>query len=101
MYGTIFRMKVKLGNEKKLVEIFDEWEKERGPKVKGYVTGFMMKPDKGKAGELIGVAVFKDKQSYMANADNPEEDKWYQKWRHLLSEDPVWEDGEYITGGSA
>lgn len=31
MYGTIFRMNVKLGQEQRLVEVFKEWERERMP----------------------------------------------------------------------
>ena len=56
-----------------------------------------MKPD-AKSGELIGVAVFEDKASYEANADDPEQDKWFGSLRALLTEDPEWEDGEYVAG---
>ena len=34
MYGTIFRMKVKGGQEQRAVELFKEWERERKPKAK-------------------------------------------------------------------
>lgn len=99
MYGSIFRMKVKKGKEKAIVELMKEWEKTRGPKVKGSIAGYFMKPD-NKPGEMIGVAVFSDKKSYRANAEDPEQHKWYLKMRECLDADPVWEDGEYITGGS-
>ena len=97
MYGSIFRMKVKPGQEQKIAELMKEWERDRKPKVKGAVAGYLLKPDKG-SGELIGIAVFKDKASYTANADDPEQSKWYQKLRGLLRADPTWEDGEYIAG---
>jgi hypothetical protein len=54
-----------------------------------------MKPD-GKLGELIGVAIFKDKAAYTANAGDPEQDRWYRRVRELLVADPEWQDGEYI-----
>ncbi len=57
MYGSIFRMKVKRGQEQKVVDIFREWDREHRPRVKGAVAGFVLKPDK-KTGELVGVAVF-------------------------------------------
>ena len=95
MYGSIFRMKVKSGQEQKLIDLWKEWDEEQRPKIKGSVAGFIMKPDK-KSGELIGVAVFQDKASYKANADRPEQDKWYRKLREHLQADPEWEDGEYI-----
>ncbi|MCI0439344.1 MAG: hypothetical protein L0177_09460 [Chloroflexi bacterium] len=98
MYGTIFRMKPKQGQEQKIIELFEEWERTRKPKVKGAVAGFLMRPDK-MAGELVGVAIFSDKASYDANADDPEQDKWYRRLRDLLQADPTWEDGEYVAGG--
>ena len=56
-----------------------------------------MRPD-GRPGELIGVAVFEDKASYQANADDPEQERWYFRLRELLEDDPEWEDGEYVAG---
>jgi quinol monooxygenase YgiN len=96
MYGTIFRMKVKRGQEQKVADLLNEWNRERKPKVKGVVAAYMMKPDK-KAGELIGVAVFRDRAAYMANANDPDQDRWYRRMRELLTADPEWEDGEYLA----
>lgn len=98
MYGTIFRMKVKRGQEQKVVGLFQEWDRERKPKVKGALGGYLLKPDK-KSGEFVGVAVFQDKASYTANASNPEQDRWYHRVRECLEADPSWEDGEYVAGG--
>jgi hypothetical protein len=98
MYGTIFSMKPKPGKEGDVIESFHAWDRERRPKVKGALGGFLLKPD-DKPGELIGVAIFADKVSYMANGGHPEQDKWYRGVRELLQEDPAWEDGEYVAGG--
>ena len=95
MYGSIFRMKLKPGQEQKLINFFEEWERERKPKIQGTVHNIVLKPDK-KPNELIGVAMFPDETSYTANADDPEQDEWYRKMRELLEEDPAWEDGEFI-----
>ena len=80
MYGSIFRMKPRQGQEESVAEEFERWERDRKPKVKGAIAGLVMRPDR-RPGELIGVAVFEDKASYRANADDPE-----------------WEDGEYVAG---
>ncbi|MGH2830845.1 MAG: hypothetical protein ACRDJM_10220, partial [Actinomycetota bacterium] len=48
---------------------------------------------------LILVAAFKDKASYQANANSPEQDKWYQRFREFMTVDPEWMDGEIIQGG--
>ena len=97
MYGTIFRIKPKPGQEQDVIEVFNEWDRDRKPNVKGAIGGYLFKPD-ADAGELIGVAVFEDKESYIANGNDPEQDAWFRKLRDLLQEDPSWEDGEYLIG---
>lgn len=100
MYGSIFSLKFEAGQEQKLLEMFQKWEKERKPKVKGAVASYVLRPD-NHPGELIGVAVFRDKASYTANANDPEQDKWYQEMRRLLLADPQWQDGEYVVAPAA
>ena len=95
MYGTIFRMKIKPGKERELRAAFDKWERERKPKVAGAIASLVLKSDKV-PGEFLGVVVFKDKESYTANAKDPEQDKWYRQMRLLLQSDPEWNDGDYI-----
>lgn len=97
MYGTIFTMKVKPGQHKKVAEAFDRWDRERKPKLKGALASLLMKPD-AKTRDLIGVAVFEDRETYEANAGDPEQDKWFRGLRELLEADPDWEDGEFLAG---
>ena len=99
MYGTVARIKATQGKEKALTGLMEEWNKTRGPMVKGAVAGYLYKLDK-KPGEYLMVAVFEDKATYAANAQAPEQDAWYRRFRALLKTDPVWEDGEIITGGA-
>ena len=96
MYGSIFRMKVKSGQEQRIVELMKEWETEHAPKIEGAIASLLLKPDR-QSGELVAVAVFKDKASYRANADRPEQDRWFRRMRELLEADPEWEDGEYVV----
>ena len=77
MYGTIFRMRVKPGREAGVAKVFADWDREVKPKVEGAIETLLMRPD-GKPGELIGVAVFRDVASYRANADSPDQDRWYR-----------------------
>ena len=97
MYGSIFRMKVKSGHEKSVIAVWKEWDTSRQSQVSGVVATFLLKPDKG-TGEKVGVAVFEDKASYEANADDRAQDKWYRELRENLEADPAWEDGEYVAG---
>jgi hypothetical protein len=43
--------------------------------------------------ELWGAAVFNDEGTYRANANDPEQDKWYRRLRECLVTDPEWHDG--------
>ena len=95
MYGSIFRMKSNPGQEQAVLQLFQEWERDRRPKVKGAMGGYVCKPDNS-PGELVGVAVFSDKDTYRANAEDPAQGQWYQKLRALLQADPSWEDSEIL-----
>ena len=53
-----------------------------------------MKPDEDK--DWIGVAVFKDRESYVKNAQNPEQHQRYLQMMEHLEEDPTWTDGTYV-----
>jgi quinol monooxygenase YgiN len=97
MYGSIFRMTTRPGQEQAIIDVFDEWERELKPKIKGAVGGYVFKPDSN-ANQLIGIAIFADKEAYVANADYPEQNEWFLKLRALLESDPEWEDGEYVAG---
>ena len=48
MYGTIFRMKVKPGQEQRLVEVFEEWDRERKPNVQAVVASLLLQVVKRK-----------------------------------------------------
>lgn len=97
MYGTVAQVRLKPGQEKAMLELVEEWDRDYRPNVKGALASYVYKKDSD-PNELILVAVFEDKQSYVANADSPDQDKWFQKFRALLETDPLWEDGEIISG---
>ena len=95
MYGTMFRMKVKSGQDQKVIQLFQDWDRERKPKIKGVVGGLLLRPD-NKPGEFVGAGVFVDKEAHLANANDPEQHQWFLKVRELLEADPEWEDGEFV-----
>ena len=95
MYGTVATLKAKPGTAEQLQALTDTWWKERAPKVSGIVGTVVFRTDKD-ANEYILVAMASSKEEYMANAADPEQDRWYQQIRALLESDPVWTDGEII-----
>jgi len=95
MYGTVARMKVKPGEADQLRKTMQDWDAEGGS-VDGAVATYVYQTDND-ANELIMVALFRDKKSYMANADDPKTDEWFQLMRAHLEADPEWNDGEVIV----
>ncbi len=99
MYGTVAHIRVKAGREEALVATMEKWAQEFSPKVEADLGGNLFRLDSDPQ-EMIMIAVFRDKESYVANADDPETDKWYQELRQHLEADPVWHDGEIIGSWS-
>jgi hypothetical protein len=93
MYGTIFNLDVKDGHKESLLNIMQQ--NDRVPE--GMVAWFLMNPsDEGK--DLIGVAVFKNKESHLANAENPDQHDYFVEMMKHLNSEPTWTDGEYVIG---
>jgi len=70
------------------------WEAERHPA--GYVSSHVLVADDGKT--VVNVAVFDSKDSYMALADDPAQDEWWQKhYAPLLAGEPRWIDCSWIS----
>jgi quinol monooxygenase YgiN len=92
MYGTVARMKVKAGKMDELVKTM-EAPGERQPK--GYLGQIVYQMDSN-PNEIMLAVFFQDKESYHANANDPEMHKEYEQYRALLESDPEWNDGEVI-----
>jgi len=95
MYGTIARLQVKPGMEANLQEEMKSYERLN---IDGYVNTTVYKLD-GKPNEYLMAVAFRDKASYEKNADSPDQDKRYQRFRAFLAGDPEWNDGEIIYSG--
>jgi limonene-1,2-epoxide hydrolase/quinol monooxygenase YgiN len=99
MYGSIFRMRPRAGYASKVAALFQQWGDTRARQVPGVRAGYVLAPT-AYPDQLVGVAVFKDRASYEANANAPEQHQWYLRLRELLEADPEWEDGEYPVAGT-
>jgi antibiotic biosynthesis monooxygenase (ABM) superfamily enzyme len=92
MYGTVARFQIKPGMEGKLHDLMKSYEQLNMP---GYKSTTVYKLDAGDNQYMMSV-VFADKNSYMKNADSPDQDRRYQEMRAILTDDPDWMDGEII-----
>ena len=78
MYGTVANIRVKAGHGDDLKRIMQQWNVERKPQVKGALSGYLFQLDSDPQ-DWIMVALFEDKESYEANADDPEHER--SAWR--------------------
>lgn len=92
MYGTVARMRLKPGSEERLSQLSREFE---ALGVSGFVGDFVYRMDND-PNECYLAVVFRDKASYVANAESPEQDARYRQMRELMESDPEWHDGEII-----
>jgi heme-degrading monooxygenase HmoA len=88
----VARYRVKSGMEDRLLELDREFE---GRQVPGFIALITYRMD-ADPNEYYSVAVFENKEVYVANANSPEQDAEYRKWRALLEDDPEWHDGEIV-----
>jgi len=86
VFGTVYRMKVKPGKKDGAMRAMMDDARQ----IDGFVSAYIC--DTG-GDELWGVAVFRDEKTYRANANDPEQDKWYRRLREHLEADPEWHDG--------
>jgi antibiotic biosynthesis monooxygenase (ABM) superfamily enzyme len=95
MYGTTMIGTLASGVTVKDVEAeMKAWEAQHHPA--GYVSSHVMVADDGKT--VINVAMFENQELYMALADSPEQDEWWQKhYAPLLDGEPRWIDGSWIS----
>jgi hypothetical protein len=89
MYGTIAKLITKPG----AIEELRRMETERHPV--GYIGSYVYQSDQD-AKELWLVVLFENKETYMANADSPEQDSEFRRLMNYLVTDPEWHDGEII-----
>ena len=92
MYGTVARLRVKPGAEKALLEMT---KSESGIKIPGFIRQYVYRMNSN-PNEFYLVVIFENKQTYIANADSPEQDARYHEFRLLLEDDPEWHDGDIV-----
>jgi quinol monooxygenase YgiN len=85
-------MKVKPG---KMDEFLGTMGDTGGRQPKGYLGEIAYRMD-GNPNEVMLIVFFQDRESYHANANDPEMAKEYEQYRALLDADPEWNDGEVI-----
>ena len=68
----------------------------RGAVIPGWVADYYFQMEND-SDEFFLVAVFKDKETYLANADSVEQHERYLLFRSFLMDDPEWHDGFIVS----
>ena len=92
MYGSIFNLKPKKGKKDDLINHLKNDE----DRPEGGIAWYVLNPDND--GDLVGIAIFKDKESYVKNAERPEQHESFMKMMDLLDEEPSSNDGNFVIG---
>jgi hypothetical protein len=92
MYGTIARLRLKPGMGAQAAAYMQERYEDTIPGSRGSYI-YQMDAD---ADELYLVVMFDSKESYMANANSPEQNTRYEEMLGFLAGPPEWHDGEII-----
>ncbi len=90
---TIFRMKSKPGERESVVDLFDMWQREHMPKVKGFVRSTII-CNLDDDDEFMAEVMFESRETYDANSATPEQGEWFQQLRSHLIADPDWFNGK-------
>ena len=95
MYGTVATIRVKPGTEAQLLALQERWWNERGSTIKGAISGTVYRTDNDPNVYVMSV-VFESKEDYVANANDPAQDAWFQEMAQCFDGEPVWTDGEIV-----
>ena len=92
MYGTVAVFRAKPGVEERLRQLMEEFP---GDEVPGFIAEYVYRSDADPNTFYIA-AIFRDRETYVANAKDPAQHERYLQFRELLVSDPEWHDGEIV-----
>ena len=92
MFGTVARLRVKPGHERDIESFDDQAEAARQA---GLVATTVYRSSTDPREYWLAV-VFRDEQSYRANASSPEQDQRFRGMMQHLESEPEWHDGNVV-----
>jgi quinol monooxygenase YgiN len=93
MYGTIARFRIKPGVKDEFIRAMDGFG---DAVIAGWVADYYFQMEND-SDVFYLVAIFKNKEAYMANADSAEQHERYLVFRSFLMDDPEWHDGFILS----
>ena len=93
MYGTVARFHIKRGVRDEFIKAMDRFG---DAIIAGWVADYYFQTETD-SDEFFLVAIFKDKETYQANADSLGQHERYLVFRSFLADDPQWHDGFILS----
>jgi hypothetical protein len=91
MYGTVMTGRLKVPVEQVEAAVA-AWEKDKGARTEGYQDQSVLAGDDGTT--VVACIRFRDRESYAALADDPEQDAWWtSSMAPLFDGEVTWVDG--------
>jgi len=91
MFVIVYSYQARADQEQAIIALYDEWERDRVPKAKGFVSGELLR-DIRDSRSFISIARFESAEAARAVADAPEQDAWYRRLVSLTEQEPVFTD---------
>ena len=92
MYGTVAKMRVKAGSEEAFKKIAAMTE---SVPIAGAVAVYVYQMD-ADSRDFYLIAMFDSKESYVANAESPEQHERFLQMMSVLESEPEWHDGTVV-----
>jgi hypothetical protein len=92
---SFFRARALPGKLQDTLDLMSRWPAEQGPAAKGWVRTYLAAANSDE-NDIMGVVVWDNTDNYVANANRPGQDAWYQQFRANLASDPEWFDGHLV-----
>jgi hypothetical protein len=93
MYGTIAHFRIKPGVKDEFIKAMDSFGDQP---ISGWVADYYFQMDRD-PDEFYLVAIFKDNETYVTNADSAAQHERYLVFRSFLVDDPEWHDGFILS----
>jgi len=97
MYGTLYHLQPRQGQQQAVLDHLFRWEQEHLPKVTGYMVGYVVEPavqEPSAPYDILVIVVFDSQAAYNIHRDDSEQGKWEQYLQELLEYAPQWHEGE-------
>jgi len=94
MYGSIMRARIKPGKRAEFERIMREITPAHQVYARGLHSTELAFEDRD-PNRVVMIIHFRDRESYVKNAKDPETDRDYRRWAQLLDGEPEWTDVAY------